>query len=716
MPAEPGNAPAAPPSRLPLILAVALALLFAAGWLLGLGPGPSGRPGAAAAVFFSLLGLAADLALLGLILAGALGAGLLLLRLGRCSPEAPADRALFAVAVGLGLVSYGTLALGLLGFIGFPVHAGLLLVWVLAGGREILRLGRDARKAMAAPHEPWGASEHLMLAFAVAVVLLMFLAAHSPVVDYDSLEYHIAAPAHHLRAGRITFWAENVYANFPQHVETLYLLGMILGGGPEAGLAVALLVQATFGVLAALTLARLACVFLGRRAALPAAAFLFACPFFVSTVSRAYITLAVCLYAALAFYAFLRHALRPEPGGSIRWAVLAGLCAGLGVATKYTAVAFVCAPLGVGILAAGLLRKRATRTTLIAAALFGAVALAAVLPWFVKNTVYTGNPVYPLAGAVFDTRHWSPEQNAKWSRAHHAGAPSPSRAVRQLWRLLTSGPPGPATGPWEGEFVAGVAVLFIPFLLLLLHARSRAPDPAPAAPALALTAAFFGLYFVLWFLLTHRIDRFLAPAVFCLVLLGATGFTLARRALPRLAPVLAGLALTHALLFQLIFAAQAGALTVPLGAETREQFFDRVGFDTQFRAFQAVNQAVPESGRVLFVGEAQTYYIRRPCLAPVVFNRHPLAPILETARSDPDRALAETRRLGFTHLLVNWPELRRLSNSYRFEFEGRTIRGYLPAVDPETGRPLLDLLVRMPRLYPGPGRPGQAPIELYRIP
>jgi 4-amino-4-deoxy-L-arabinose transferase-like glycosyltransferase len=459
-------------------------------------------------------------------------------------------------------------------------------------------------------------------------------------------------------------------------------------------------------------------VFGGRRAGLAAFCFMLACPFVVTTVFRAYITLAVAFYAAVTLLAFARFTLKSDRPDSARWPLLAGLCAGLGVAVKYTAVPFLCAPVGLGVLGVCVLRRIPVRRTVLLGALFGLAALAAAGPWLVKNAACTGNPVYPLAYNVFGGTHWSPAQNAKWTNRHSPGPIRPGAAARRLWRFLTAGPRTGETGPYEGEFTAGAAVLFIPLLLLSAVRRDDPeahPLPRAALRAAALAGGFFLLYAVLWYLLTHRIDRFLAPAVPALCVLSALGFEAARRR-PKLrlaVEILAVLALIHAVFFQASVAARAGALTVPFGAESEEQYFAAIGFAPHTNAMKAIEEQVGSRDRILFIGEAQTYYCTRPVVAPVVFNHHPLSAVFRETPG-PDSAVRALRKAGYTHILVNWSELGRLANSYAYTFEGRRIPGYLAEIDHRTGRPLTDLLARLRRVYPD--APGRAQYEIYQLP
>jgi hypothetical protein len=91
-------------------------------------------------------------------------------------------------------------------------------------------------------------------------------------------------------------------------------------------------------------------------------------------------------------------------------------------------------------------------------------------------------------------------------------------------------------------------------------------------------------------------------------------------------------------------------------------------------AARFVNTRLPEDARLLFLGDTATYYYRCDFVAPSAFDVHPLQGIA-TPDKTPGEILRELRALGFTHLLVNWPEWRRLGKTYYRNLwpeEGRT--------------------------------------------
>ncbi len=157
--------------------------------------------------------------------------GASLLRRLRVAPAGLAEEAPFAIALGMGLLSFLVLGAGLVGFLGR--WEGVLLVAVVAalGARHLLRLPRELWRAAAALRlRRLGAV--LLLGFFLASFALTLLGALAPAGDndYDGLVYHLGIPKVYLRQGSIHFIPWLSHSNFPFGLEMLYLLGLMVRG------------------------------------------------------------------------------------------------------------------------------------------------------------------------------------------------------------------------------------------------------------------------------------------------------------------------------------------------------------------------------------------------------------------------------------------------------------------------------------------------------
>ena len=598
--------------------------------------------------------------------------------------DAFAGRWLFAAGLGFGAFSLGTLLVGLIiippAFVSWIILIALsALLSSRIGG---LLLALRGRVAAFVKSRNW--AEMLLVLIIGVLLLLNVLRAFVPPIEYDEMEYHLAAPAKYVRGGRISFISDNAYASFPANVEMLFLDAMVIRGGVVDGFALGRLINVSLGLLAACAAGACAAAMFTKRAAIPAAAILYTWPRVNSLSHVGYVELGLMLYVALALLAAYqyRKAVRSENsepgtrnskpgtrnselGTRNSELVVLGLVCGLAAGCKYPAVLFVCVPAAVWVLAT------AGRKLMLHGPLFAALALAVLSPWLIRNTVNTGNPVYPLLGGVLKSPAWSARKEARWHKAHQP-YDHLRPASRAVWKAVVHRYPDKiqtAQGEKPGPYA--MSLLLVVFIPLAFVGRGRA-----VKTGVLLALALFCI--AAWLALTHRIPRFLVPWLVPLVIVNAAGaaafanWKIPRVALSIVLIVLAGVEAWATIRVRApgtelgLFAGQYGigeAVGVLKAGSTYNH--DAVIF---------INK-LPRGSRTLFYGEAQTLYCTGDVIAPTVFDENPLDEIVRTAKSADDigRGL---KRLGVTHIYVNLDELHRLQWSYAFEHEGGMRHGY----------------------------------------
>jgi hypothetical protein len=610
---------------------------------------------------------------------------------------------LFSIATGLGLCSTLVLVIGSAGMLEPYVFWTLIVLLLLAGFNRL----QKSIGAIVTESKQWLASlnrqEWFLVGAGLFIIGISLFSIGLSVVDYDSLEYHLGAPGEYFQQGRITFLRHNVYATFPALVEMLYLKAIVLSDSKMVGMAGAVCIQLFFGMLAAVACGKLAFRFLEKRAGLPAAVFFLSCPALILSVGRAHITLARCFYLVLCMFSVMEWYFREhsEKEG-IRWLAVGGVCGGFAVAVKYPAALFVCAPLGLFVLATSFWKKEDLKKVIVNCAVFAGCALFAVLPWFLRNYLHTGNPVFPLFYNVFGGRGWSALQAEKFMAAHLPDSSfNPVDFFNSLWIFFTG-------GTKVFRFAGSLAVLFIPAVLLHTLNNGRAKSRLGRLLFLFMYAC---LFCILWFVFTHRIERFLVPVLAITSVLSGYGFALlmkhstARRVVGIAATVLLFVAFyMHAGIAEGIGGFGGTFLGEGLSSTTGRA--GSAGNTAYAYAVRWVNdrQNVPANSKLMLVGEAKIFYFLPELSYSVVFNDHPIEPALAAMDKGMDRAVAELRKTGVDYVLVNWSELRRLTRSYSFEWQGERHAGYLPQVNWKSREPLESLLRHSGELVASFGR------------
>jgi len=492
---------------------------------------------------------------------------------------------LFALAVGLWAMATCVLIIGLF------ATAKVGWVFLLAGSWLLPAPRAYFRKIVRSSGDGW---TRILWAFIFVAAVLCLLGAVTPPFEYDELEYHLGAPSEYIKAGKIIFLPHNFYSNLPQLTEMLYLLGLVT----RSDIATKML-HWCFGLLSAAAIYAVAGKLWSRRVGLMAAALFYCMPFVQDLSQTARIDLATTFYATLAF----GGALLAFDGS--RWVWLAGLAAGGAVATKWTAIPVVLLPCGLWLLF--------THRSVVGVFLAG----LAPLPWLLKNWAFTGNPIYPLLSR---SEHWSAEQAGVFAAKHYARFDATGLA--QFFERV-----------WQYSFVengALPALLLAAPLALLIRDNGR----------LRRAAGLYLLAYLGWYLLTFRPWRFLFPVLPVAALLGAC-------ALDSVGKWCRGIVVA----VWLTGLAWMGAVVpwnLALGQVSEREFLVELGRG-MFEPIVWMNENLPATARVLYIGEARIHHARHPVVWASAY----------------DQFLADATN-GVTHVYINFSELNRISKNYGY--------------------------------------------------
>jgi hypothetical protein len=507
---------------------------------------------------------------------------------------------------------------------------------------------------------------------------------------YDALEYHLQLPQEWLALGRIRPLEHNVYSFLPGYIEDAFLhLAVLTGAAAHPGpfglqtadrAITAQLFSAALALLAAIGAGNLVTLVtcsdvasaprptLSRPTRPLLAALLLSTPWFTVTGSSAYNDVAVLALMAPAVAAAFNTALSPTARG-----LVTGLLIGVACGCKPTALLLAAPPVGIALLART--APRDWPKAVIPGVLAGLLALA---PWLIRNWLYAGNPLFPAATALLGHAHWTAEQIARYTAAHHFQGSLLDR-LRLLILPDTTDPAGPThRGLLHPQYLA----LFPAIALAAVVALTRRATHKPAAILCAGLAA----QLLAWLFATHLQSRFLLPlAIPGAALIGllvplvpptaALSGRWSRAVLPAIAiGLLAAAQLTASILN---FSHQNGGnpnqhLLFGPGLRTGELFRDRLAAaaaidrERLLRATspeQYCNLALPQGSRLYLLAEARPFYFTIPTIYSTTWDASPLADAIRKDPANPQAWAAALKSRGTTHILFNAAELARLQRS-----------------------------------------------------
>ncbi len=504
--------------------------------------------------------------------------------------------------------------------------------------------GPAAEKAASLSWPPWP------VWIAIALLIWTLLCATAPPTDFDVREYHLQTPKEWFQNGRIAFLPHNVYSNMPLAAEAPSLIAMSLWPGADAwwyGAIAGKVWMAWFTVLTTAGLWAAASRWLSREAACWSVILYATSPwvFHVSTSGLNEGVLAAYLFLAL----YATH-LACSPATTCDLALpLSGWLTGAAMACKYTAAPYLAAPLAAW-LAATQLRRRPRQC-----AAWLVLCLAAGGAWNVKNAVQTGNPIFPLATRWLGGGGWSPDQQQRWDNAHRPpqDASGAAYGFQQAFKAA-------ANVAWRHAWSSPATYPLLAVAVVLTLLPGNAPPPLVAMRwYLAWMVWMVGV----WFLATHRLERFLAPALPLAILTGSAAITawenLEWRIVQR---TMAGLAVAVSLLWILSPLMSRGALA-SLQAHREDPEHVRL-----HPAWVFLNENTEPDECSLLVGEAQVFDFEHRVLYATCFDESPLQRLLALHRRPLDlwRALREQ---NVKFVFVNWSEIARYRSPDNYGFD-----------------------------------------------
>lgn len=387
-------------------------------------------------------------------------------------------------------------------------------------------------------------------------------------MEWDSLAYHLAVPKIWIAQGQAVPISFIHHSHFPFAVDNLYALGLQWGGEP--GAKAFSLVFLLAGALAIFGLARSR---FGSTAGWCASLAWVSVPTVLWESGTAYIDVAHGLFAGLGALVFLDGILNENGRSRL---ILGGLLLGLAAGSKYTglqsifAVVLVSAVLG--------LRMAQAKANFKSAGMALILAIGIASPWYIRNAVVTGNPVYPFFYEVLGGKTWG-EFEAKIYRNEQqtfgvGQKESGGREFRQLGHAILglSYQPGRYVNPGQSSgmgFPTGAmgGLLIAAGLALTILGRAKGLEGA--------AVGWVAVCLLMWFVLSQQ-SRYLTALAPPLAL--AVGALAAHKQLGRL--LMVAIAAQTAYAFWLIGTVAVGPnLPVVLGQMNRQEFLRRnVGF------------------------------------------------------------------------------------------------------------------------------------------
>jgi len=607
---------------------------------------------------------------LGIICLIALAIGRRILRLLRIEGESILETSIFALGLGFGSLSLMMFFLGIL-----KLYYTWVIYWVL-GILSIFSFF-ELRKIKLPEFSslPTRQGSTIVVVFLCAILgiaaLINLIGAFAPPIFYDALVFHLAVSSLYKISHGIRYLDTIFMSHFPQNMQMLYTLSLLLGTD-----ILAKLIHWAMGIFGFLLVFAFGRKYFDYRVGLLAAAIFYTVPM-VAMQSRATgVDLSLAFYELSAVFAlvnwFMINRRREMPKVAKNgWLILAAIFSGLAMGVKYTGMySFLLFAISI-FLGTVFIQKMRFKISLKRTFLFCVIATALFSPWLIKNTVYTGNPFHPFLSNVFKSKdlyfgsEYTPIDNLFLDKGAKKWGRFPTRNIKE-WLIF------PWTLTREGNdsnsFVGPILLYLLPLLFFL-----RKDDLTKFLILLG------SVWFLTWSLIATRNLRYFISglALFAIIV----SYLLLRaekenKFFSRSIVFLVSLMLINNVGWSVvILTTTRDPWGLFLGRESREEYLsrERIGHNLMpyyYPVVDYINKNLPIDAKVLFIGEARGYYCKRDFVTSLAEDPYSIVTRLVRFCKDTDELLEKLKSLGITHVLYNPKEAYRLRNLKIFDWQG----------------------------------------------
>lgn len=401
--------------------------------------------------------------------------------------QSTVEELFFCTTLGIGVIAYIVLFLGLVGLLYSSVVILLVGLGLALSFREIhlvirrlVAWLRNFQMSQATTLLPF-----LPLLFLLPILLMPLY----PPSSWDALSYHLPVAKIFADKHRIVLTPYLPAATNVLTIEMLFSLMLLIADDIMANLISLLLL-----LLTALATFSFSKRYISTSSGFIAVSALLSSPIVIFLGTTCYIDIGLALFVTAAGYGFANWASMRDT----KWLCLSAIFTGFAIGTKYSALFFVLL-IGAAIVIMYMRRKAPLKDLLV----FLVIAALIGSPWYIRNYYLTGNPVFPFFTNIFG-ENWlwnsvdSKIQQIDLIKRYGTGKNMASLILLPInivfnWRKFHSeGLPLWTLSPFFS--------LFIPFWLI----------KRPRNKIVSWALLFGGLYVLFWFF-TSQIARYLLP-------------------------------------------------------------------------------------------------------------------------------------------------------------------------------------------------------------
>ena len=566
-------------------------------------------------------------------------------------------------ALGLGIYALALFFSGMLGLLFRAAWITGVIVFGIYGITKIRGFSANALRELSLFEK----AALLVLAY---TALINLMGALTPELFFDSQFYQLGLLNKWVLNNKIHSDTYIAASFFPFNVNMIYMLGLLLGNAISAKL-----LHYFFGLLLVYGIYVCGKKFASRSMGIAAALIFYSIPRVMTVNWAAAVEQGIGVFEFAAVYCLIEHyfehrnepALNPAElkantfGIKYFWIIMSGVFCGFSLGSKYTSIAFSFIPCALTIITMDRIMNRNKYSEIAKELLlFGAGALIVCAPWYIRNLIQSGNPVFPFFWQKMGFL------STKVKGSQFADPPYPILNLRNyvlfLWPLTM--------GTLQQESLLGpVFLVFVPLVFFFKNISKKTK----------LLLVYCLLSMVMWIVLGRFYVRYFIPTLSLFSLIFAYyifGYNYPKLLKTFFMALLIFIGVINSKFAENVLAFLKMPMPYILGIQSKHDYLFTMkgGYpNPYYSVVDYANDNIPKDSRILFIGETRGLYSKRRFLTNGVGDYSPLNEWLKQCK-DPKELLAKFRSEGITHILLNLPEARRLAGFDELYFEPEELK------------------------------------------
>ena len=553
--------------------------------------------------------------------------GIKILSLLKLSFSNLSERVLLSIVFGLGVIALIMFILGILGLyyklIIIPLFLiSLLILMILFGKKEYLFLKNNA-------HFPDIRNQGIM--WVIYTIFILYLCYNlmrcmTPVIEGDSLHAYLHVPNLYIENYRIFSIDWSLHDNLPLNIYMLNALGILL----HSDILSQLISGWLMGLLFSLAVYVLARNFVSRKIALISAIIYYTLPILSRHIFSTKIDLGYTMFELCFWILFVKWIKSKDR----KHLLISAIFLGFAIGSKYhSLIALFFAACVVFVLL--LINKKKLSYILLTVTIFSIIALAIGSPSYIKNYIYTNDPVYPFIS--------NPNFGSHENINQYQGIVD---YIRFQYNMFFGKDYLLAPRPFGYRPIGFLPILFLPFIFFEKRMKKYKKK----------TLIVFGLYYLFLSFIIYKsvfpYPRHFLPAIGLLIVINSVNL---ETAFQKINKNLIMVVIIISAFFTIMFYNNVYNRKLPLklryivGKIDKTEYLQKALFDTSgwhmnFEMLEYV-KTMPQDTRIMTLDYGNCYYVERPFVKKLYTF---------TIR-DLDSLLTEFGKDKITHIYFNKP-------------------------------------------------------------